>query len=81
MAARGRFTALKEVVDFPFRDGCFRLGQAGKSCKKNFKKTAFFPEKKFCGALFVPVRAAADLSEGAKWSAALSRIRAGAVMA
>ncbi|QXC52232.1 hypothetical protein KHC17_16455 [Agrobacterium salinitolerans] len=47
MAARGRFTALKEVVDFPFRDGCFRLGQAGRKRQKNFKKTAFFPEKSF----------------------------------
>ncbi|MCZ7854850.1 hypothetical protein O9X99_20255 [Agrobacterium salinitolerans] len=47
MAARGRFTALKEVVDFPFRDGCFRLGQAGKSGKKTSKKLHFFREKSF----------------------------------
>ncbi|WP_448743152.1 hypothetical protein [Agrobacterium salinitolerans] len=45
MAARGRFTALKEVVDFPFRDGCFRLGQAGKSGKKTSKKLHCFRKK------------------------------------
>ncbi|MGV2052073.1 hypothetical protein ACQZ48_18470 [Agrobacterium sp. 22-209-1] len=48
---------------------------------KKLQKNCIFSGKKFCGALFVPVRAAADLSEGAKWFAALSRIRAGAVMA
>ncbi|MCZ7855126.1 hypothetical protein O9X81_00715 [Agrobacterium salinitolerans] len=53
MAARGRFTALKEVVDFPFRDGCFRLGQAGKSGKKTSKKLHFF-RKKVLQSVFRP---------------------------
>ncbi|MCZ7936596.1 hypothetical protein [Agrobacterium salinitolerans] len=53
MAARGRFTALKEVVDFPFRDGCFRLGQAGKSGKK-LQKNCIFSGKKVLRSAFRP---------------------------
>ncbi|WP_454686101.1 hypothetical protein [Agrobacterium leguminum] len=46
--------ALGEEVDFPFWDGCFRLGQAGKSDKKT-SKNCIFSGKKFCGAIFVPL--------------------------
>jgi len=54
VVARGWLAARGEEVDFPFWDGCFRLGQAGKSDKKTSKKTHFF-WKKFCGAIFVPL--------------------------
>ncbi|WP_425647218.1 hypothetical protein [Agrobacterium leguminum] len=61
MAARG------EEVDFPFWDGCFRLGQAGKSDKKTSKKLHFFWKK----VLWSDFRAVDDLAEGATCSAAL----------
>ncbi|WP_269832080.1 hypothetical protein [Agrobacterium leguminum] len=55
-------------VDFPFWDGCFRLGQAGKSDKKTSKKLHFFWKK----VLRSDFRAVDDLAKGATCSAALT---------
>jgi hypothetical protein len=65
--ARGRLVARGEEVDFPFWDGCFRLGQAGKSDKKTSKKLHFFWKK----VLRSDFRAVDDLAKGATCSAAL----------